>query len=296
MSGGVQGDDHVLAGLRPRLAIPPVAALMGTALVVGVAAGWPVLGERLGAALPIWLLVGLNLALVVLLLAWGERRSGILAAASIALGLLGISILLGHMLRVGFFATLDWNWQYKTVELLWLLALIAMMPQVLREEIGWRLSINPGTLGSALVNIFIWFVIGIVLVVTGGGLLPQPGTLTVERVLFDTTYPNLVEEILFRGLILALLDRALPPRWSIFGARIGWGVVLTALLFGLVHGISAGPDSPLVFDPVWLGQTFAMGLVLGWIRALTGSLWPAFLGHAAPEIGIVVGLAIMGAG
>jgi len=58
-------------------------------------------------------------------------------------------------------------------------------------------------------------------------------------------------------------------------------------LFGLVHGVSLSPNGALVFDPVWLFASVVMGFV-GWIPSLTGSLWPAFLAHCAPETGILL--------
>jgi membrane protease YdiL (CAAX protease family) len=76
------------------------------------------------------------------------------------------------------------------------------------------------------------------------------------------------------------------------GARIGWGVVLTAWLFGLVHGIALDADGVMIFSPAYLLLTFVAGLVLGWIRALTGSLWPVFLAHVAPEAGVLLALAM----
>jgi membrane protease YdiL (CAAX protease family) len=162
-----------------------------------------------------------------------------------------------------------------------------MLSPQMRREIGWTLATRPGTLPVAFINIAILAIAGFALL---GSASDQD--LTLERVLFDTTHPNLVEEIVFRGFMLALLDRAFGTRWTFGGARIGWGVVLTAWLFGLVHGIALDADGALVFSLPYLLLTCVAGLVLGWIRALTGSLWPAFLAHAAPEAGILLALVV----
>lgn len=71
-----------------------------------------------------------------------------------------------------------------------------------------------------------------------------------------------LEELLFRGLLL----RALARRWG-----PGPGVVGSALLFGLLHSMDPQAVPPLV----------VLGLMLGWLRVRSGSLWPGVLLHAA---------------
>jgi uncharacterized protein len=71
-----------------------------------------------------------------------------------------------------------------------------------------------------------------------------------------------VEESLFRGVLLALLDRAFVGRRSVFGAPIGWGGVVVTLVFLALHGFSVG---------TLLGVLPAALLYL-WLRARTGSL------------------------
>lgn len=268
--------------------------------------------------------VGLATVLIILLLAVplfiapilltraGQRPAPLSpewADMALALALVGtlmsISIVALTLPRVGPFQDLDWNWQGKTLDMLWLLVLIALLPGSLRRELGWQWRINPGTGLTMSINILLWAVIGFL--ITRQGMFGDPAELartdlTLERLLFDISHPNLAEEILFRGLLLAVLDRVFRPKWTLLGARIGWGVVITAWLFGLVHGVAIDAGDSLLtgtgsglgisLDIAWLVQTFVMGLALGWIRALTGSLWPAFLGHCAPELGILLALAL----
>ncbi|TGG95674.1 CPBP family intramembrane metalloprotease [Natronospirillum operosum] len=219
--------------------------------------------------------------------------------------LLSITMVALMLPRVGPFQYLDWNWQGKTLDMLWLLTLIVLLPGPLRRELGWQWRIYPGTGSAAAINIVLWGAIGFL--ITRQGMFGDPvelarTDLTLERLLFDISHPNLAEEILFRGLLLAVLDRVFRPNWTLFGARMGWGVIITAWLFGLAHGVAIDTESSLLtgtgsglgitLDMAWLAQSFVMGLVLGWIRALTGSLWPAFLGHCAPELGILLALSL----
>lgn len=71
----------------------------------------------------------------------------------------------------------------------------------------------------------------------------------------------LVEEMLFRGGVQGYLQQR--------GWRPVSAICLAALLFGLVHG-----------NPAQMPAAFLLGLLLGGVYAVTGSLWPAVAAHA----------------
>lgn len=88
----------------------------------------------------------------------------------------------------------------------------------------------------------------------------------------------LIEEFVFRGVLLALVDRASPPRWNVLGASIGAGGVLLTLAFVALHGLRPG---------MLLGIAPA-ALVYLWLRARSGSLlWP-LAGHVAWNLGVII--------
>ena len=72
-------------------------------------------------------------------------------------------------------------------------------------------------------------------------------------------YPAICEELLYRGAILGLLMK---------GGNTRRAVVIQALAFSLAHIIS-----------IRLPWTFVFGLVMGWIRVRTGSLWACMAAH-----------------
>ena len=86
--------------------------------------------------------------------------------------------------------------------------------------------------------------------------LNQKGVLiTVATVLVAP----LVEEIIFRGLILSRLNRVLP----------GWlAVLLSALLFGVCHG-----------QAVWMAYAFVLGVIFGFFALRSHSIWPSLCAH-----------------
>ena len=72
-------------------------------------------------------------------------------------------------------------------------------------------------------------------------------------------FAPLVEEMIFRGLVLSRLRKALPA-WL--------AVVVQGLVFGFVHG-----------QLVWIVYATLFGLLLGYVRLRTGSLKASILLH-----------------
>jgi membrane protease YdiL (CAAX protease family) len=86
----------------------------------------------------------------------------------------------------------------------------------------------------------------------------------------------LPEELFFRGCLLRLLERALPPKRRILGGGVGWALVISSALFAVVHLPRAG-------DPRALA-TFFPGLLFGWMRSATGSILAPSLAHAGSNV------------
>ena len=87
-----------------------------------------------------------------------------------------------------------------------------------------------------------------------------------------------LEEIVFRGVLLALLDRALPQRWRLGGAYIGWGGVALTASFIALHGLRPG---------LLLGVVPAALLYL-WLRERTGSLLAPIAAHLAWNLSVLL--------
>lgn len=88
----------------------------------------------------------------------------------------------------------------------------------------------------------------------------------------------LVEELLFRSVLLSSIARRVGN---------GWAIVLTAVVFACVHL----PD--LSFLWYALPNLALLGLVLGWLRVRSGSIWPAVLAHGMNNLLAVVSWFVM---
>ncbi|AOS62086.1 CPBP family intramembrane glutamic endopeptidase [Actinoalloteichus hymeniacidonis] len=265
--------------------LAPILAVGGLAVaVVGPETAW----RELSAA-SVWALLMLALLAPIVLVA-GLRTPGALRASSVAGVFLVLTALSVSMPRMGVFADLEWNWQGKLLDLVWVGVLFIMLRRWASTEAGLRWRPEPGSLRSALPPI-----IGIFVVVAGMTILSAilaPGSVAVpnaERLLFDATVPNLTEELIWRGAMLAVLDRAFGTPWRFFGAPAGMGLVLTSIGFGLGHGVLFDPVNGVAVNLGAIVATGIAGLFLGWVRARTGCLWLAFLAHCAPELGVDLG-------
>lgn len=83
-----------------------------------------------------------------------------------------------------------------------------------------------------------------------------------------------VEELVFRGVLLSGLASRM---------HVGWAIVVTAIIFGCAHL----PDFRFAWYPV--PALVLLGLVLGWLRVRTRSLWPSITLHATNNFVAVIG-------
>lgn len=105
---------------------------------------------------------------------------------------------------------------------------------------------------------------------------PIPNVLSAEFIAVQLVVVALPEELFFRGLLLGLLERRFPPKLRLWGGGIGLALVLSSLAFALIHLPKDG-------DPRALA-TFVPGLLFGWMRSATGSIYASTLTHAASNI------------
>ena len=171
------------------------------------------------------------------------------------------------------------NW---TGQLLLLLVGLAAMALLLsqagwtRADLGLRTTFRPGT-GRDVAR----YLLPLLLLELGVlGLLVPGGPVSAEFVVFQFTAPGLIEELLMRGVLLALLDRALPDRVCVLGAELGWGAVVSSLFFGAAHGLRVGADLQLSFLLAPAVLPTVGGFVLAWCRARSGSLLLPILVHS----------------
>lgn len=127
------------------------------------------------------------------------------------------------------------------------------------------IGVGAGLAGMLANRLVIWLYV----LVTGDMSNPQEGMVDVAAdsgvgaflalLVLGAVLVPVGEELLFRGLLQGWLRR--------FGTAVA--VVVSALVFGLAHGVN-----------VVLPAAIVLGVVLGIVRERSGSIWPAVAGHA----------------
>ena len=131
--------------------------------------------------------------------------------------------------------------------------------------ITWCLAAVPtGVITLTIATVFIWFITQITGLVDESyyiGPTFGAGYGWAYLILSIVIQPAIIEELAFRGIIFDGVRTTLSDRET---------VIVTALMFMVLH-LAAMAVFPFLF---------LMGLLLGWMRLKTGSLWPCILLHA----------------
>jgi membrane protease YdiL (CAAX protease family) len=87
--------------------------------------------------------------------------------------------------------------------------------------------------------------------------------------------------VFFRGYIQSRVDAAFGRPWRVFGALVGPGLVVSSLLFGLIHALNTVDYFGGRWDFGWWYalQNLLVGFLFGYLRARTGSVWAGALTH-----------------
>ena len=192
---------------------------------------------------------------------------------------LALYILYDGLLTRAFFAIPNlpvgssWNWLGKALSLVGML-IVASHPLFGYRRVGLTFAQRPG-FRTALAVFLGLMALFAYLAVTDGSEMAD-----AETIAFQWTMPSLDEELFYRGVLLLMMNEAFNRRVSVLGAKIGYGGLLTSLLFGLAHGLGYSEGS-FQFDSMTFAVTGIPSLVLLWLREKTGSLLLPVLGHSA---------------
>ena len=214
---------------------------------------------------------------ILLPFAWLARRSSprnndVYVYLFIVLFLLD-SVLI-RLLNIRLFDGQQWNWGGKTASLLWALAFLYTTRIITKREAGFTPSVQQrqSVITIMAVLLLLRFALRLLFQGTGGGY-------RLETFLYEATLPGLSEEIVFRGILLSLLNRVFTRNLTWLNTRFGWGLILTSLLFGAVHGLSINPSRIPDFNSQRFLMTGALGFVMGLLKEKSQSLLPSIVFH-----------------
>jgi hypothetical protein len=175
-----------------------------------------------------------------------------------------------------------WNWQGKALALAGTLV-IAALPGFGWRKCGLTLSQNrKGFWITCLVAVLTCAVF----VALALHLPNEP--LNRQTLAYQLTMPGLEEEPFYRGVLLLALNEAFRVRARIFGIQLGWGGVLSCMLFGFAHAFEYA-HGVFSLDPMTMAATALPAFILIWMRERTGSLvLPVLLHNFANSVSLLL--------
>ena len=105
-----------------------------------------------------------------------------------------------------------------------------------------------------------------------------------EYFFYILTMPGIAEEFVYRGVIQGVLNEVFGRPWKLFSAPLGWGWVISSVLFWAIHAVRVSDQ--LLLSLYWPTLTLQLGVgfILGWMRERSNSLMPAIFFHNAVNI------------
>ena len=113
------------------------------------------------------------------------------------------------------FARTMWNWEGKFLAMVLSIIFVFIYRKIPLAEYGVTLRHHPSSLMPCLILIIFYIAAGFII-----GLLTDSGyDISIEYILFELSMPGLDEEIFYRGIGLALLNRAFGKSQNLFGEK-----------------------------------------------------------------------------
>ncbi len=160
-----------------------------------------------------------------------------------------------------------------------IIAIVLLRPRLLAMQVGetkahWRwllvmLLINCGVVAAYLI--------------LSGSTTPYSGS---QWLLTEVVTVPLVEELFWRGLVFSILLKLLQFR-SNGAASLSLAAWLSGLAFGFLHAGNALAGVPVLFVAIQTLNAAIWGVLYGYARARTGSVYPSIFLHAAMNLVVV---------
>jgi membrane protease YdiL (CAAX protease family) len=187
-----------------------------------------------------------------------------------------------HLPSVGtsFWLATTWGIVSRAPWILIVLILAFLKPRFLGLQVGSMRSRWRFVLSVIIVNCV---VVGAFLLLSGSST-PYSGN---QWLFTEIVIVPLVEELFWRGLVFSLLLLLLEKYLS-RDLSLTLTVWLSGIAFGLMHAGNALAGVPLQFVAIQTLNAAIWGVVYGYARAKTDSVYPSILSHAAMNLVVVL--------
>lgn len=197
------------------------------------------------------------------------------------LGIFAIMFLLWSVLTNGLGGVIvnsgqKWQWVGKVAGLLLGIFFVYRNKLISKKELGWTLRFNVASVKPVLSLLLL-----ILAARLSFYLLFEPISkyFDLETVLFQGVLVGFCDELLFRGILLALLNRIFSGKENLFGFPLSFGILITSVLYGLTQGFILGEGFHLQINLIRILLGFFVGLIAALLKERSGSLLPAVIFH-----------------
>ena len=122
-----------------------------------------------------------------------------------------------------------------------------------------------------------WVAFGLVVFATVVWYVLGNSDFDSETLLFQLTLPGIDEEIMYRVILLGLLMSSTENKITKFIGNPA--VLITSILFGLIHAFTLSKDYSINFNLIYFLQTAFAGYIWGWVTIKNKSILLAILSH-----------------
>src|SRR5690606_40525129 len=93
-----------------------------------------------------------------------------------------------------------------------------------------------------------------------------------ETLVFQGSLAGFCDELIFRGILLTLLNKVFTAKEDIFGYSLSFGVLISSLLYGISQGFILQEGFHLQINLIRILLGFLVGLILAVLKERSGSL------------------------
>lgn len=175
------------------------------------------------------------------------------------------------------FSGQQWNWAGKGLILLGGLIFLIRNRAMSLRECGLTLKQNSGSVQPVLILMLLTITIRLAVYF----LLQQRNwQVDNETLLFQATLSPICDELIFRGIIIALLNRLYNGAEDFAGFPLSWPILLSSILFGLSQGLLIQNGLEIQINLVRILFALFAALVAGMMKERSGSLLFPVIFHA----------------
>lgn len=187
------------------------------------------------------------------------------------------------------FIDMQMNWEGKIFSYFGVFVALLIFGEARWGDLGLRLpqadsrKYSLQTLGIFTVLVLIY------------GFLIGGYSASVENAMFQLLMPSVIEELVYRGILLWAINEMLSKPFRIGKTQFGYGAIITSLLFGLWHGFAINETWSISINWGSLIITTGLGFFLALTKERTGSLQLPILLHILINLmPVLIGFVLQG--